>query len=255
MADSMVFEPGGYRYVPGPFQYSGGVAALPGFEIERARFSRPPALPSGLRAVEGYLGALGRPLTALCAFELRSPAQFSEDAFVAFNRAYVEALAVWGLIREEANPVARSNVCPELASPREPCVEAFCYTAARPSRGPGAPPSFVVAGSGESPEGAGSYRDHIVRLGETTPDALREKAAFVLGAMEQRLAALVAGWGDAAATQVYTVHDLHPFLADAIVARGAARNGITWHYARPPVTGLEFEMDVRGIALERVLFD
>ena len=61
------------------------------------------------------------------------------------------------------------------------------------------------------------------------------------------------GWADVTNTQVYTVHDLHPFLADEIVARGAAGGGLTWYYARPPVQGLEYEMDVRSISVQRVI--
>ena len=49
------------------------------------------------------------------------------------------------------------------------------------------------------------------------------------------------------------MHEVHAFLADEIVARGAAPDGITWTYARPPVEGLEFEMDVRSVPVERVL--
>ena len=113
--------------------------------------------------------------------------------------------------------------------------------------------SFVVAGSGEVPEGKANYGDHIVRPGDTSPEGLREKAAFVLTEMEKRLAALGANWADVTATQVYTVHDIHPFLGDAIVARGAAANGIVWHYCRPPVAGLDYEMDCRGVAIERVI--
>mgnify|MGYP005660143025 CR=1 FL=1 len=64
---------------------------------------------------------------------------------------------------------------------------------------------------------------------------------------------LVVGWDGATTTQVYTVHDLHPFLADEIVRRGAAKPGLTWYYARPPVEGLEYEMDLRGVPVERVL--
>ena len=41
MAQLPVFEPGGYRYNPSVFQYSGGVAAQRGYEIERARFLAP----------------------------------------------------------------------------------------------------------------------------------------------------------------------------------------------------------------------
>jgi hypothetical protein len=82
---------------------------------------------------------------------------------------------------------------------------------------------------------------------------MREKARFVLGEMERRLGAFEAGWRDTTATQVYTVHDLHPFLADEIVRRGAVDAGLTWHYCRPPVVELEFEMDCRGITIERAL--
>src|SRR5438876_1209205 len=39
MPNVQSFAPGGYRFIPGPFQYSGGVAAEPGFRIERARFA------------------------------------------------------------------------------------------------------------------------------------------------------------------------------------------------------------------------
>ena len=82
---------------------------------------------------------------------------------------------------------------------------------------------------------------------------MRDKARHVLGEMERRLAALGLAWSDTSATQVYTVHDLHPFLADEIVRRGAAHGGLTWHYARPPVRELEFEMDCRGISQELIV--
>ena len=36
-----IFAPGGYRFIPAVFQYSGGVAAEPGFRIERVTFRKP----------------------------------------------------------------------------------------------------------------------------------------------------------------------------------------------------------------------
>src|SRR5258706_133999 len=134
------FAAGGYRYIPAVFQYSGRVAAEPGFEILRVRFREGVALPHGL-----------------------------------------------------------------------------------------------------------------ARLGETSPDAIREKARAVLGEMERRLAALGFGWADTTATQVYTVHDIHPFLADELVRRGAMASGLTWHFNRPPVRDLEYEMDCRGVMSERLI--
>src|SRR6056300_1590894 len=97
MVSSVVFEAGGYRYVPGPFQYSGGVAAEPGFSIERVRFAKPAPLATGFKAIENYLKDIGRPLTAFAACELRSPAPFTEAEFIAFNRVYVGTLERWGI--------------------------------------------------------------------------------------------------------------------------------------------------------------
>jgi hypothetical protein len=71
--------------------------------------------------------------------------------------------------------------------------------------------------------------------------------------MERRLGLLGESCVDTTAAQVYTVHDLHPFLGDEIVKRGAARCGLTWHFCRPPVVDLEYEMDCRGVAEERVV--
>jgi hypothetical protein len=71
--------------------------------------------------------------------------------------------------------------------------------------------------------------------------------------MERRLQALGFDWSAATGTHVYTVYDLHPFLEDEIVRRGATPAGLTWHFARPPVKDLDYEMDVRGIAREIVL--
>ncbi|MDP6343339.1 MAG: hypothetical protein QF578_21010 [Alphaproteobacteria bacterium] len=249
MTETALFAAGGYRYVRGPFQYSGGVAAEPGFGIERVRFSRPLPMVEGFRAIEAHLTALDRPFTAFCACELRSPAPFTDEGFIAFNRVYVGTLERWGIFQDEENPVARSNVCPEIDPPPEPSFHAFCYTVPAEPTGP----NFVIAGSGEATEAPGSYAERIVRLGDTSPEGMREKARFVHGAMERRMAALGVGWADASVTQVYTVHDVHPFLADEIVGRGAAAGGLTWYYARPPVEGLDYEMDVRGVPVERVI--
>ncbi|HEY3616401.1 MAG TPA: hypothetical protein VGK96_06280, partial [Candidatus Sulfotelmatobacter sp.] len=56
--------------------------------------------------------------------------------------------------------------------------------------------SFVSAGSGEAREGGPSYEGRIIRRGDQSPEAMREKARFVLGAMELRMAALGFGWAD-----------------------------------------------------------
>jgi len=239
---------GGYRFIPGPFQYSGGVGALHGFAIQRVRFARPVPLDAGFERVAAFVRDAGQKLTALCACELRSPAQFTDAGFVAFNRQYVGTLQGWGIVQGDINPVARSNVCPEIGAPEVPSFHAFSFVV--PSDIPG---SFVIAGSGEAREGTGTYRDKIVRYGETGPDAIAEKMRFVIEQMEIRMAALDAGWPMVTATQVYTVHDIHHSIARDIVAKGAASHGITWHFCRPPVVGLEYEMDCRAVFEERVI--
>jgi hypothetical protein len=244
-----VFTPGGYRYIRAGSPFSSGVAAEAGFEIERARFTRPLPLADGFAAVEAHLAALGRPSSAFAACELRSPDPFNEQAFDAFNREYVKTLARWGIYREAANPVARTNVCPQYERPREPVLYAFSYTVpAKHGRG-----SFIIAGGAEVGGGAGGYAARTVRHGDSSPDALREKLRFVVELMEQRLNGLGFGWPQALSTQAYTVHDIGALAGPEIAARGAAPGGLTWHFARPPVVGLEFEMDVRGAAREIVL--
>ena len=243
------FSAGGYRFIPSVFQYSGGAAALPGHAIERVRFRTPVPLKQGFELIERYITHAGRPLTSFCACELRSPAPFTEQGFRAFNEVYVVTLEKWGLFDGKVNPVARSNVCLEIGPPAEPSFHAFSFTAVAAD----APPNFVIAGGAEAREGGASYEERTIRRGETSPDAMREKAVYVLGEMERRLAALGLSWADTTATQVYTVRDLYPFLADEIVRRGAARSGLTWHYARPPVRELEYEMDCRGVSREVVI--
>ena len=250
MTETSRFEPGGYRYIRGPFQYSGGVAAEPGFAIERVRFQHPIPLEEGFQRIEAHLAIVGRPHTAFCACELRSPEPFSEQGFIDFNRVYVGTLEHWGIFKDEKNPVARSNVCPEIDGPSEPSFHAFSYTV--PLDGE-VPVSFVIAGSAGSPEGGASYEERIIRLGETSTDAMCDKAQYVLGAMESRMTALGVGWAVSTVSHAYTVHDLYPFLAKEIVGRGAASAGLTWVYARPPVVGLEYEMDVRGVHRELVI--
>jgi len=244
------FQPGGYRYIRGPFQFSNGVAAEPGFAIERVRFLKKPAIDVGFAAIEDYLSGIGRPVTAFCACELRSPAPFTEEGFIAFNRVYVGTLDRWGIFKDEENPVARSNVCPEFDPPVEPVFHAFSYTVEVEA---GGPPTFVIAGSADSRSDVNEGEERIIRRGDASPEAILEKAAYVLDTQAARLAALGISWAGATATQVYSVHNVHPVVEKEIAPRGAAPAGLTWFHARPPVKGLDYEMDIRAVAVERIL--
>ena len=116
-----------------------------------------------------------------------------------------------------------------------------------------AAPSFIVSGSAEAPEGKGGYAGHVIRAGDVSPDGLRDKMRWVLGEMERRMGMLGVGWRDVGSTHVYTVHDIHPLIESELLPRGAAPGGITWHFVRPPVDILDYEMDVRRVFDDRVL--
>lgn len=238
----------GFRYIEGVHQYSAGVAAEPGRQIERLRFATPLPLAEGFAAIETTLACLGLPIAALCAIELRSPAPFTEEGFVAFNRDYATQLQAWNLFDGQRNPIARTNVCPLHNPPSVPSLAAFSYiTPSTRERG-----GFIVAGSGETPEGHANYRDHIVRLGDTSPEAMREKVAYVVATMESRLHALGYDWDSATSTQVYTVHETGITAIGDLANRIGGQGGLTWHISRPPVVDIEFEMDVRGSVVEHL---
>jgi hypothetical protein len=250
MAAVEEFKAGGYRFLPGGFMFSGGVAAAAGYEILRYRFRAPVPLMDGFARIETIIKAVGRPLTAFCACELRSPGQFTEDGFRAFNQSYVVTLGKWGIYDGKVNPVARSNVCPEIDPPAEPGFHAFSFTVPAAA---GVAASFVISGSAEARATEGSYRERIIRFGETSTEAMREKAHYVMAELTGRLKLFGVGWRDTTATQLYTIRDVHPFVADEIVRLGAAHAGLNWHFARPPVRDLEFEVDCRSVRAEEVI--
>src|SRR4029077_6402242 len=126
--------------------------------------------------VDAALEAAGRPRSALCAMALRSPAPFSFAGFQEFNARYVAVLKSWEIFVDGINPVARTNVAPEVNPPAEPCLYSFAYTVPEPD----APPACVGAGAGELPEGS-LYPEDVVRRDDLSADALAEKTSFVLG--------------------------------------------------------------------------
>src|SRR3979411_3029610 len=133
MCETIEAANSGYRFMPGVSQYSCGIAALPGFTIERIRFSNVVPLNQGFEKIAETIKAAGRPLTAFGACERRAPAPLTEDGFRAFNQTYTKTLIEWGVMKDGVNPVARSNVCPKIAPPSGPGFHAFSFTTAAPS--------------------------------------------------------------------------------------------------------------------------
>lgn len=248
MALPVLFPEGQYRYIPSVFQYSAGVMAQPGFRLEQVRFRRAIPLKEGFQFVEAHLRKIGRPSTAFAHCELRSPTQFDDQGFISFNRQYVQQLQAWGIYcpaengKEFINPVARTNVCPKYHPPKEVSMFAFTYTV--PTQNNSC--SFVLSGGGDARKGPEPYRDRIIAFGDTSPEGLKKKIAFVIEEMGNRLNTLGINWKDATKVQAYTVHDIQIWVDELLAKPGLIPNGLMWHYANPPVSGLEYEMDVRG---------
>ena len=245
---------GNYSFLPAIGAFSAGAIAIEGYEVVHVTFAAPPPYRKGLAIVDRFLRGRQRPLQALCGVELRSPRPMTLSEFESFNRGYVEQLQERGILLDGANPVARTNVAPVLDPPAEPALYAFSYTT--PSAD--APATFVVAGGGDRIIQS-EKRDapDIVGGGDVSGERLREKLSFVLGLMEKRLAGLGAGWEQVTAVDVYTAHSIFSLLEPLLLPRlGPAKvHGVRWHFVRPPVQGMEFEMDVRGCRQEWVLPD
>jgi hypothetical protein len=238
---------GGFAFLPSGPPYSAGSVALPGFEVVRATLQHPLPLAEGFALIDRHLAAEGRPAQALCAVELRSPEPWSMDGFGEFNTLYRGELGARGILLGEVNPVARTNVAPAHQPPAAPSLYAFAYTV--PSSLAGR--TFVAAGSGEL-RGDGT----IVAEGETSPEALRAKAAFVMEVMSARLAGLGCTVDDVTAMSVYCVLSPLDYMVDTLLAPlgPAAAHAFHWCYSRPPVVGLDFEADLRGVRRELRLY-
>ncbi|NKB70627.1 MAG: RidA family protein [Candidatus Latescibacteria bacterium] len=242
----LIANPSGhYHFLQGIDPYSCGVVADPGWEIVHVILEQ--ALPwrQGFDRVEAHLQKVGRDRAALCGMELRSPAPFTMDGFIAFNQQYCQVLKEWGLYLGELNPLARTNVAPIHDPPDEPVLHAFSYTVpAAPDTGK----TLVVAGAGELREGV-LVEKGILRTGDTSEGAMQEKAGYVMDVMAQRLFGLGGSWGLINAVDVYTIHPMEGLLEDILLSRmgPARRHGIRWYYTRPPVVDIEFEMDMRGV--------
>ena len=240
---------GNYRFLTGIAPYSSGVIAMPAHEIIHVVLHKPSPYLKGFKLIARHLDSHNRPRQALCAIELRSPKPFTFEGFAGFNQSYQTILTDWDLLVDGRNPIARTNIAPAMRPPAEPSLYAFSYTIPSPTL---KRPTFVVAGAGDLVDQGILSPDAIIRPGETSVEAMQEKAAAVMETMQARLFGLQVTWADVTAVDIYTVQPIHPFLAPTILEpmEQAAVRGVHWFYSRPPITGLEFEMDMRGVRRE-----
>ena len=238
MAELVEIRAGGYSALGLGGAISDGVIALPGFEIVQATFAKPLALEKAFETIAAYLEQRNRPIQALCALQLRSPKTFTPTNFGVFNEGYLKLLGAYHLLVDSKSPLARTNVVP-TSTPDVPSVYTFSYTLPSEEKRK----TFVAAGVGD-------IRDDgsIIRSGETSEDAWREKIEYIAVALRQVVEQLGVAWSDATRLNFYGLQSL-PGSTLGLLG-GATRHGITWYESVPPIAGLDAEIDVRGVYQE-----
>lgn len=241
---------GHYRFLRGAAAFSSGVAANPGYEIIHAVLVEPRPWKDGLQAAKTHLQSAGLDANDLCAVELRCGTPHSLDSFSTFNNEYAALIESWDLMVEGQNPIARTNVSPVINPPRETMLHGFSFVQAART----APPTFVLSGGAELPHRELDPK-HVVRLGETSDEAIAEKAACATGIMQIRLSRLQLQQHEITHVNIYTQHAVGQ-LFDTVFAKElpcVSRTGIHWLYSRPPIVELDFEMSLRGTQQEIVV--
>ena len=241
---------GNYSFIRGGGPFSSGCVARPGFEIVHAAMRPFVPLAQGFDLVDRHLTEHRRPIDALCGMHLRIARALTLKGFEEFNRPYLERLKSWGLEAGGANPVARTNVALEVSPVPEAMLAGFFYT----DQSEGRAATFVLSGAAEMRAGEGGKRE-LVAPGDTSALGIRRKLECVIEALTGHLRELSLGWDLATAVNLYTVHDVHHTFASTLLpAIGAATQvGVNWHYARPPMIGLEVEIDAHAVRREVVL--
>lgn len=241
---------GNFQFIRGGAAYSSAVAADPGYAITHVTLSRPLPVATGFDFIHTYLAEQGRPAQAVCAIQLRSPRPLTFDEFGGFNtQVYRPALEQYDLLVDGVSPMTRSNLAVEINPPSEVVLYAFGYTV--PALGQTATRDLVLAGAGDVYDDPANPR-RIVRDGETSDDAMRERTVYVMGQLQKRLGELNAAWADCTAVNLYTVQNVYPFLREVLLEPlgRAQMEGIRWYYMRPPIQGLEVEVDARRVSRE-----
>jgi enamine deaminase RidA (YjgF/YER057c/UK114 family) len=235
---------GNFSYLPGSGTYCRGAVADKGFTLVHATFRAPLPIAQGFKAIAAHLESVGRPTQAFCGAELRIAEPFNAEGFAAFNKTYIALLDKYGLRNGEQATGTRTNVAiaGDIA-PKSPSIFAFTYTT--PGARSGGRKSFIGSGLGEV----------NTAPGKSSPKAMAAKAANVMGALDEQLASLGAKWSDVSQTSMYTVRTVDSYVNEVVLAGmgPAARNGLHWFVAAPPILDLEFEVDIRGVSQELFL--
>ncbi len=231
---------GNFHFLRGGAAYSNAMLADEGYAIQYVTFLHPLPVAQGFDFAAEYVQKQGRPVQSLCAIQLRSPKPLTMEEFGAFNAGtYRPALEKYDLLVDGVSPMTRSNLAVEINPPAQAVLYAFGYTIPSDSAGTR---DFVLAGAGDL-----DANGKVVRGIETSDDALREKAKFVMDDLTGRLEKLGVMWDDCTAFNVYVAYNIFAYLRDTLLEPigRAQMEGVRWYFTQPPITGLVFEADAR----------
>jgi hypothetical protein len=144
------------------------------------------------------------------------------------------------------NPVTRTNVSLEVNPVAEPMLAGFFYTVPSDAQ----TPTWILSGAPEIASREGQIE--IVARGDTSAEGIRKKTECVMRVLGAHLTEMHLSWSAATAVNLYTVHDPHPAMASTLIPwlGAASQVGVNWHYSRPPVRGLEVEIDAYAVRRE-----
>jgi enamine deaminase RidA (YjgF/YER057c/UK114 family) len=239
-------QAGNYKILPGGAAFCSGVVPYPGYEIVRVLLDRWIPLEEGYSFIENHLKAIGRPVQAFCGIELRVPAPLAFKDWSTFNVPYLAQLRKWGLIFGDYAGVCRSNIALATYAPAVTSLCAFSYSVPASVQGK----TFFLSGQADIDAGGKAIAD-----GDTTAAAMRQRTRYTIDTVGATLAKLGASWEDTTQIALFHVHDIPDLWGAQLLGSlgGALRRGVLVYRARPPITGLEVELEARAVRQEIVL--
>ncbi len=237
---------GSCRVLPGAAAYCGGVLPYEGYEVVRAVLRSWPPLNQGYAFVESYLKRIGRPTQALCGMELRVPAPLLFKDWSTFNAPYLEQLRKWGLMFGDYSGVCRSNIALAVDPPTAASLCAFSYTVPASAKGK----TFFLSGQADI-----DAKGKPIAEGDTGPAAMTQRARYTFDAVGATLAKLGVSWQDTTHIALFHVHEIPDLWgAELLGSLGEARRrGVQLYRARPPIAGLEVELEARAVRQELIV--
>ncbi len=203
----------------------------------------------GFARIKQHLEKLGRPVTALAACELRSPKPMSVAEFQEFNREYLKTLHEWGCrARRDQCAGAQQHRADHRGAVRLELLRLHLHGAGSecvrrlPDLGPAGDQARRARG-----------RAHVRRPRRVAEGSRRE------GALCRWTACARASMRSAATGAASPHRRSTPCTTSARCWRTCSAElkisqiGVAWYPGWPPVSDMEFEVDVRRVRTELVI--